>query len=305
MTTKTSLTTAGVLILTVIMAVIFTACVADPEVYLIRAKYGPEGSVLRYSMQNHRVGSAFINDEFQKEFETNSEAKITFTTKEVFEDGSARLHEENIWSWDEPANDSGKVSRKTKKMNYLIHFSPRNRMLDLEIMDGRKDEARLLYLKSYFEQMFTVFPEEEVPVGFNWTQSTDVTLPDSTVHKSKTDYTIKGTTQKNGYFCAIIEGKGKSALPVYDNPETETVSWGIDRIEVNEIIYFAIDEGIVVLSESKSRIIIEREYYYYKKTEKDKDGKEAKLPEKDWTRVEETLRQEIDETSKFVLEKIK
>ena len=300
MTHKPSRNTVIILLCAAILAVILSSCSTEPASYLLRIKHEPAQSKLTYNLTNHRAGTMFKNGERTDDFETQSECKISFLTEEILPDSAYILREENLWSWDEPVNDSGKVSRKNRKLVYLLHISNRGKVSDFEVIEGRKDSSSLIYIKSYYEQILTVFPEKPVAVGGSWTQSASVPLPDSTVYESLFEYTLKGTAQKNGHQCVIIESKGKAALPAFNNPETEMISSGVDWIEVNEIMYFDYDEGIVIQSESKSRLTIERAYSYIKKADKDKDGNEIKIPEKDWKQVNETVRQEMEETSTYI-----
>lgn len=303
MTYKTSRTAAGIACLT-LAVIVLTSCSTEPQTYLMRSDYSPEGMTVKYVLSNQRAGSVFVGDVFKNDFETQATAEITFLTQEALDDSTWLIKEENIWSWDEPVNDSGKVTRKTRKLAYLLTVNSREKILNVEVLDGSNTPGRLKYIESYYTQTMPVFPEEPVEVGYSWTQKTPVTLPDSSSFTGVNVFTVKGTARKKGYNCLIIESKAKAALPVFDNPETEMVGWGVDWIESNELQYFAIDEGIVVHSESKSRLIVEREYTKIVKQKKNDDGELIDIPEKDWYPKEEKIRQEIEETSTYTLENL-
>lgn len=303
MTIKTS-RFAAVSACIVIAALTLTACSTDPETYLLRSNYSPEGLSIEYSLTNQRAGSVFVDDEFKNEFETKAEASITFVTKKVNPDGTWLIRQDNLWSWDEPVDDSGKVTRKTRKLSYLMTITDQEKIVDFDILEGPDYPGRRKYIDSYYKQTLPRYPDDPVKIGDSWTQKTPVVLPDSSEYTGVNVLTIKGTTRKNGYNCLIIESKAKAAIPVFDNPETETNGWGVDWIESNELMYYAIDEGIIVHSESKAHETLQRNYNKQVKTKKDANGKEIDLPESEWTTRVEKVRQEMDETSTYTLKNL-
>ncbi len=286
------------------LLLLLPSCSTDPVTYTLRLNSGPEGHTLHYSLINQRAGSVFIDDEWKDDFESKSEAKIVFFTEKVNSDGTCLIKEENVWSWDEKANDSAKVVRKTNKLTYLLTITDRNEILNFSVLDGRTDASRMKYIESYYKQMMTVFPEEAVRVGHSWKREIPIELPDSTIFTGFSEHTIKGTARKKGYDCIILESKTKAALPAFDNPETEVVGWGVDWIEANELIYFCVDSGIVIHSESKSRIIRERHTDRIKKVMMDDKGEKIKLPEDKWEAFVENYREEFEETVTYTLEGI-
>ncbi|MEZ5359546.1 MAG: hypothetical protein R3F48_12075 [Candidatus Zixiibacteriota bacterium] len=303
MTYKTS-RFAAVFACLVLATVWLASCSTEPQTYLMRSNYSPVGTTWEYTLTNQRAGSVFVDDVFQNEFETKAEASIKFETKKINPDGSWLLQEDNLWSWDEPVNDSGKVTRKTRKYSYLLTTTPQERITDIKVLEGPSYPGRLKYIESYYKQMIPVYPDQPVKVGDTWTQKTPIVLPDSSEYTGINVLTIKGTARKNDYDCLIIESKAKGALPVFDNPETEVVGWGVDWVESNELLYFAINEGIIVHSESKSRLVIERESTRTIKCSKNDKGEMIDLPEKDWTTKTEKIRQEMEETSTYSLKKL-
>jgi len=136
--------------------------------------------------------------------------------------------------------DTVEVYRANK---YMIR--PDGEFVDVEFMDG-KDSATVAYLRNYFEQGWPVFPTGEISVGHTWTHSTAVRMPDETINAS-TDFKLTNLVRESGYDCAVIEYNGNMILPVDVREKKDFHETGVDRIELQGLMYFAYKEGVVVL----------------------------------------------------------
>ncbi len=232
------------------------SCTQKPTLLLLRVNYEPVGKILKYSLELQRVGTAYKNDEFVKDIDKKLEAEITYTTKKIFPDGSAAVIEENKWSWDE-VTDSGQVKRKTTEYAYDLRIAPNGRIIDFKML-GDICRPWENYAGNYYEQGVPVFPDSAIPIGYSWTQNAEIEIPDGDTTEVSAIYKVKGTTRKMGYNCAIIEYSGNLVLPLFPDPDDSTAAWGVDRIEMNGILYFAYKEGISVSSEERRRVICER-----------------------------------------------
>jgi hypothetical protein len=110
--------------------------------------------------------------------------------------------------------------------------------------------AKKSYLKNYFEQGMPVFPKEKVSPGHSWTQSYKVVLPDETMEASTT-YNVKAFVKENGYDCVILEFTGNLLIPIEPSSDDESQRQGIDRITSQGELYFAYEEGFVVLQKEQ------------------------------------------------------
>lgn len=232
------------------------SCSDQPAKFKLTVKYGPIGKVIEYKLTSHRVGTAYRNGELAEDFDLKVEGDIIYTCQKELDDGSFVVLEENVWNWDEPV-DSGQVRRVTRDYAYKYQAAPNGKMTELKML-GKPSQQWENYVRSFVEQCLPVYPDEEVSAGYQWNQTVAVTLPDSEVFESDMTYIVKGTARKQGYHCAIIEYKGNMAVPLFPDPTDSASHYGVDWIEMNGILYFAIEEGIGINSEERQRVISER-----------------------------------------------
>jgi len=251
--------TAAMGILLTTLSVFSISCSNEPTSFKLRAKYDTPGKVIEYKLNSHRVGSAYQNEEMIEDFDIKVEGDMIYTTQKVLPNGNAMILEENVWSWDEPVDDSGQVKRITREYAYKYQMTPSGKIIDLNML-GEHAQNWEDYVRSHTDQGMPFFPDEGVTAGYSWTQTSSVTLPDSEIVEVQTTYTVKGTANKQGYYCAIIDYKGKLALPLFPDPEKTGSTHGVDLIEMNGILYFAIEEGIPINSEERRRVISKRTY---------------------------------------------
>jgi hypothetical protein len=235
------------------------SCSNQPITFQLSHNREPVGKKVQYRLEAQRVGTIYKNDELDHEIDLQIEADIIYSTKDILPNGNAIVLEENRWSYDVPADDSGKVKRKTKEYTYSLHVAPNGKVLEFEMV-GDNSPTWERYSRSFYEQGVPVFPDEEITIGYTWTQKATVTLPNNETAQAGTTYRVKGTAKKMGYDCAIIEYKGNLVLPIFPNPKDSISIQGVDMIEMSGILYFGYDVGMSVGSEESRRVVSERQY---------------------------------------------
>lgn len=290
--------------LVAVVVIGIVSCSPDSGKFTLAWKFEPAGKVTMYKLETHRVGTYYRNgDEYTEDFESKTEADVIYTTKELLPDGAAFIEEINRWSWDEKCGDSGQIKRSTREFIYDLHMTRQGKVLSFR-RHKQPQPGWINYIKQYYEQCMPIFPEEGISVGHSWTQDATSLLPDSTTVEVSTRYTIKGKARKMGYECAIIEYKGDCALAITRNPADSTDSYGVDWIEYNGILYYAIDAGISIQSEEKRHVVSERHSIEWPKYTKGPDGKKMEVPPEKRERVEINARTEFDEVISYKLESI-
>lgn len=235
------------------------SCSNQPASFKLAVKYDPVGTAIQYKLESHRVGSVYKGDELIEDFDVKVEGDIIYTTQKVLANGDCIVLEENIWSWDEPADDSGQMKRITRDYAYKYVISTAGKMTDLKML-GKSSQSWEDYVRNFVEQGMPIFPDETVTAGYAWTQVSSVVLPDSQKIDVSMKYTIKGTSNKQGYHCAIIDYKGNLAIPLFRDPADSMSAFGVDWIELNGILYFAIDAGKNINAEERRRVVSKRTY---------------------------------------------
>jgi len=241
------------------VAAAIVSCSPEPQTYRLHVNFGSPGVVSTYKFHGDEVGKIYKDGELSRDFDMKIEGDIIYKVKDTLPGGGAVVIEKNIWSWDEPAKDSGQVKRATKEYTYELQMHPTGKVMDLKMLDKPSDQWEE-YVRAYARQANPIFPEEKIAPGYSWLQTVPVELPDGAVDTSDLRLTFKGTARKNGYNCAIIEFKGNVILPIFLNPEDTMQLVGVDRIEVNGITYQAIDKGMIVTSDERRRTIRDRNF---------------------------------------------
>lgn len=160
------------------------------------------------------------------------------------DDGTARLLDSSKWWWVAPAKtDPAAVDTMRKTMVTEISIEPNGRATDIRIPDA--DESTATWIKNYYEQVMPIFPSGEVPVGFSWSQSTRVLMPDENMDAT-TNYRIKSLVKERGYNCAVIEYDGNLIIPVQPRTRDTCTYSGWDKIDMRGVTYFAHTEGVIV-----------------------------------------------------------
>jgi hypothetical protein len=113
---------------------------------------------------------------------------------------------------------------------------------------GEMPEASIEYLKEYYKQYAPVFPAVDVSPGYTWTQTYKVMLEEEPVEASTT-YEIKSFVREKGYDCAVIAFDGNIIIPVMvEDKDGIKSKRGVDRINVDGVMYFGYKYGILVSS---------------------------------------------------------
>ncbi len=159
-------------------------------------------------------------------------------------DGVAHLLDSSRWWWTAPAaNNPGTVDTMHKTRVTKISIEPNGRHTDIRIPDA--DQSTATWIKNYYEQGMPIFPRGELPVGFSWSQSTSVLLPEENMDATTT-YRIKSLVRERGHDCAVIEYDGTLVIPVQPRTKDTCTYSGWDKIDMTGITYFAHKEGIIV-----------------------------------------------------------
>ncbi len=160
-------------------------------------------------------------------------------------DTAAELSEHAVWHFMRRSKeDSTKMEPYESERTTIITTLPNGKITDARFADI-KDQPKMRYIMNYYEQGLPVFPAGEKPVGYSWTQTTKVVLPDESMEASTT-FLIKSLVREGGYDCAVIEYEGNLVIPIEPNPKDSTLRGGLDRIKSKGLMYFAYKEGIVV-----------------------------------------------------------
>jgi hypothetical protein len=248
--------TALVTVTIFFILLITVSCTEQRTRLLLRVNYAPEGKVLKYSLDLHRVGKSYKNGEFVRDFERKMEAEISYTTEKLYFDGTAAVLEKNLWTWDEVV-DTNKVKRQKAEYSFDLKIATSGKVTDFNMLSDVSPSYKE-YAANYYEQAIMVFPDSAVSIGYTWTQTTPVVLTEGDTADVTTTYKIKGIARKMEYDCAVIEFRGELILPYQKDPKDSLGVWGTDRIENNGILYFAYKEGFPVSSEERSRVKHER-----------------------------------------------
>lgn len=233
------------------------ACSQQPKSFRLRVSYEPVGQVIAYTLTSHRVGKEYRDDSLFRDFDRKTEASIIFTTQKVLPNGNAIVLEEDRWHWDEPVDTTGKVKRVSNEYAYNQEFAPTGKIVSFKIL-GKSLPREDKYLQNYIEQANPVFPEIDVTVGHQWTQNSTVTLPDGSTGNAVMNYRVKGTAYKTGHQCALVEYQGNMVLPIFSDSTDTTGLQGVDRADVNGMLYQAVDVGIMVGFEERRRLTADR-----------------------------------------------
>lgn len=242
-----------------LMAVAFggLSCSPKPESIQLRMKYGTPGSSASYKFSANEVGKVYSDSGLAREFDVKVEGDIVYNTKDTLPDGGAIILEQNRWSWDEPADDSGQVKRVTREYAYKIKMLASGKIVSLDMIDKPSQQSED-YVRNFAQQANPVFPDQKVSPDYSWLQTVPVEIVGGAIDTSKMTFKFKGLARKMGYQCAVLEYSGNLVLPVFPNPDDTLVISGIDRIDISGITYFAIDEGIIITSDERRRTNRER-----------------------------------------------
>ena len=228
----------------IIAGLIIGSCVQSDKRISLRFKYEP-GIHLYYEQISKRSYKVIDADTVSKHGVSSYRVDIEQEFIRFIDDTTAEISESSTWEFERPSKeDSTKMEKHTSNLKTRLQVLPTGKVIGVEFVDDT-EKNRISYIKNYYEQGVPVFPTGEKPVGYVWTQTTKVVLPEETMEASTT-YEIKSLVRQSGYDCALIEYNGNMAIPLEPSPEDTILIGGLDRIKIKGLMYFAYKEGIVV-----------------------------------------------------------
>lgn len=239
-----SRSTAISITIIVMTAVLGLGCSQGERKVRLRFNYQP-GLELTYRQTSKKHVRLLVGDSLIDQYTTRATGTITQLVGKVSPDGSASVRELSIWEthplngW--PAAD-GLDNDSTE---YEIAVRPDGKITDIKAVSGRDEEA-LDYIRNYYRQGGPVFPDGELSPGHTWTQKTIVMLSDDSL-AATTTYRITALARESGYECAVIEYSGNMVIPAKTDSQGSSDSTEFDHITSSGLIYFAYNEGLVVL----------------------------------------------------------
>ena len=253
----TSRLTAALTCAAILVVAAISSCSREPKAFMLRNLYGPPGKSATYKLTSHRVGTVTVDSNPAEALDSKMDGTIIYTAIDTLPEGAGIVKEEDRWAWDEKSADSGKTVHQTKDYAYTLKYAANGKVLDFQIIGG-STVGWTSYARNFYEQGTSVFPDQAITIGYSWTQTIPVTLADGKTDTATTVYRVKGVAQKIGYNCAIIEYRGNLILPIMLDPADSMATQGIDRIEMNGLLYFAIKEGTAVSSDERRRLNSQR-----------------------------------------------
>lgn len=219
------------------------ACSQSPKTVSLRFKYRP-GMRLTYDQVTKSSYKTTKEDSVVEKGSHTYTVDIVAKVLSLSADSIAEMIDSTSWHWTEPNKDDSTVLdtiSRSRTARSLVQ--PDGRHVDIEIPDA--DEATVTWIKNYYEQGMPVFPEGELPVGYSWTQTTKVLLPDEAMDAT-TSYRIQSLAREGGYDCAVVEFEGNLIIPVEPRQEDTCKYSGWDDIQIEGVTYFAYKEGIIL-----------------------------------------------------------
>lgn len=239
-----SRSTAISTIIIVITAVFISGCSQSERKVRLRFNYQP-GLELTYLQTSKRHVRLLSGDSLIDNYSMMATGTITQLVGEVSPDGSARVRELSVWESHPLDRWPATIAPENEVTEYEIAVLPDGKITAIKAVSGQDDTA-LDYIENQYRQGGPVFPEGELSPGHSWTQTTTVKLPDYTL-EATTTYRITALAREAGYDCALIEYEAKMVIPVETDSPGRPGTAEFDRISGTGLIYFAYNEGLVVL----------------------------------------------------------
>ncbi len=234
----------AVLISIALVSVIIGSCMQGETRVSLRFKFEP-GLLLTYKQTANRSYQVIEADSVIKKGAVQYDVHAEMEFIRFVDDTTYEYVERGTWEHDVPSKeDSTKMEKVTRTSETILRTLPNGKIVGADFQDKRKD-PEIAYVMSYYEQGMPVFPSGEKPVGYSWTQTTRVVMPQETTEASIT-YNLKSEVRHAGYDCAVIEYEGNMILPIEPNPEDSIPRSGLDRVKLNGVMYFAHKEGMIV-----------------------------------------------------------
>ncbi|MFH1688514.1 MAG: hypothetical protein ABIE70_13465 [bacterium] len=218
-------------------------CATGEKKITLRFKFEP-GMKLVYEQTTKSSYTVLEKDTVFEKGSRVYDVGIVAHVKSVAEDGTAELLDSTSWKWTQPNKEDSTVMDTVENIRATILFvEPDGRYQD--IVFGDDEPASAAWIKNYYDQAMPVFPAGELPVGYSWTQTTKVLLPDETMN-AKSTYRIKSFARQGGYDCAVIEYEGNLIIPIEPHEKDSVKYQGYDEIEITGVTYFAYTAGIIL-----------------------------------------------------------
>jgi len=232
-------------------ALLAFGCTEGEKTVSLKFKY-ESGMKLNYKQVTKSSSQVFEGDSLTKDRSSEYDVSMVAHILSVDEDGTAELLDSTLWQWTEPSKtDSTKFDTVEKILVTTVFIQSNGKYVDIVVPEG--EDRSPTWLKNYYEQGMPVFPSDELSIGYSWTQSTKVLLPDETLNATTT-YRIKSLARESGYDCALIEYDGNMIIPM-DKHVTDTSEYtGYDEIQMTGVTYFAYTDGIVVIEKQQWEI---------------------------------------------------
>lgn len=221
-----------------------TNCSDGVKKIKLEYKFKPN-MILSYEQFGKSQYTIFTNDSLITKNTQSYTIDVQYTFNRQVNDSTTEILETSDWVHYKPKEDgTDGIDTLIFHREMTLQQLGNGKIIDFDFVSEAK--AKKSYLKNYFEQGMPVFPKESVNLGHSWTQSYKVVLPEETMEASTT-YKVKSFVRESGYDCVVLEFEGNLLIPIEPQMDDESQRRGIDRISAKGSLYFAYNEGFVVL----------------------------------------------------------
>ena len=217
-------------------------CTGDPKQVKLEFKYMP-GMILNLSQETYKTVQIYNEDSVFTEKTDDLLYEIEVTIDSIKSD-SIYCISEVITSTIHRNDNMEKPDSCDIDYSIQYDFMSNGKISNVTSATAKNSD----YLNDFYEQNSPVFPEELVAPGYTWTQTGNIILQDSSIATSTTGFKVVSYVRESGYDCLVIEYAGDLVIPIFPNPSDSTNLSGIDRIKSKGVLYFAYNEGLIILS---------------------------------------------------------
>ncbi|MEW6049472.1 MAG: hypothetical protein AB1644_00155 [Candidatus Zixiibacteriota bacterium] len=240
-----------------LLTAVLQSCGTGGEEISLRFKFEP-GLKLVYDQTTRRSLTVTEADSVTKQSSATILLQIEQTVRRVLPDTSAEILERDSWDYTQVnEKDSTKLDTVRGSREMVVFVKPNGKVVDIDFT-SEMDSSTASYIEDYFDQATPVFPSGELRPGQSWTQETSVFI-DSVPTVASTCYIFTGVERQLGYRCAVITYDGNLVIPVKISPQDSTQRQGVDRIRATGTMYFAYQEGCVVMQVENWTVAGQRE----------------------------------------------
>lgn len=235
-------------LVTIGLVLLALGCSTGEKKISLRFKFEP-GMKMVYEQTTKSSYTVLKEDSVHEKGSRIYEVGMVARIMSVANDGTAKLLDSTSWTWTKcNEKDSTILDTVTSIRATTLFVEPDGRYRDIIFDEG--EPASQAWKKNYYDQAMPVFPSGELPIGYSWTQTTKVLLPDENM-EAKSTYKIKSLARQDGYDCAVIEYQGNLIIPIEPHEKDSVKVQGYDNIQIEGVTYFAYTAGII-LSERQS-----------------------------------------------------